>query len=237
MLTLDNLSEFQFLRFDTIKLEYNIGSHLIANKCEVFASQLQKLARLNGVNSICVLANINQQRRDHFIDHTQFLEHLRNRLLPICGCCRRYKFLIGFESDKDSVANIITSILQMPQIIDCPNVAFRLVIDKQYEQLPIETISNWLHRNGNGNTDDGGNEFANQNHQERVLEIEVANISSSNIVEMIDHLKKVLFQTLCWNFSEDSLEFLRRFKAGIRCDIASIKGAYLENLYCRCKRM
>ena len=191
MLTLNNLSEFPFVRFDDVKLDYNAGSHQIANKCEIFASQLQKLPRLNESNSISVWATVNQKRRDHFIDHTQLLEHLPNRLLPICGCCRRFKFLIGFESDKGAVANMFTSILQMQQIIDCSNVAFRLVIDCQYDKLPIETISNWLHRNGNGNTDNGGNGIANQDQRERVLEIQVANISNS--LEMWDHFEKVLF--------------------------------------------
>ena len=188
MLTLNNLAEFPFLRFDTIRLDYNAGSHQIANKCEIFASQLQKLSRLHEANSISVWASVRQKGHGYFIDHTQFLEHLRNQLLPIFGYCRRFEFRIGLRSDK---ANIITSILEMQQIIGCPNVAFRLPIynhNNQHEHLPIETISNWLHRNGN--TVNGGNEVANQSQQERVLEIEVENIS--DVVELWNHFKKVL---------------------------------------------
>ena len=190
MLTLNNLSEFPFVRFDDVKLDYNAGSHQIANKCEIFASQLQKLPRLNESNSISVWATVNQKRRDHFIDHTQLLEHLRNRLLPICGYCRRYEFCIGFGSNSDAVTNIITSILEMQQIIDCSNVGIRLGIDYQNEQLPVESISNWLQRNQH--TDNGGNEFTNQNQRERVLEIKVAYIL--NVAEMWNHFKKVLFR-------------------------------------------
>ena len=55
VLTLDDLTELSrpFLRFDEVELDYNSGSHLIANKCEIFASQLQKVPRLSEANSIC----------------------------------------------------------------------------------------------------------------------------------------------------------------------------------------
>ena len=191
--TPNDLVEFPFLRFDAIKLDYNIGFHLIANKCETFVNQLQKFPRLNEANSICVLANISQKRRGYFIDHTQLLEHLHNQLLSIFGYCRRFEFRIGLGSDNGNITNIIASILEMQQVDECSNVAIHLDDVKptyMYKyRLPIETISNWLHRNRN--TDNGGNEFANQNHQKRVLEIEVALIL--NVLEMVNHLKEVLF--------------------------------------------
>ena len=195
VLTLDDLAELSrpFLRFDEVELDYNSGSHLIANKCKIFASQLQNVPRLSEANSICVWATVNQNirmRRDrgHFLDHSQLLNHLRNELLPICGYCRRYKFLIDLQSDKDAVAKIIRTILRMKQIIDCPNVEF----GGNYEQLPIEAISNWLHRNQN--TDNGGNEFDNQDQQERILEIKAC--YSSDVKEMLNRFKKVLFNWL-----------------------------------------
>ena len=189
-LTFNSLTKFPFVRFDKVTLCYS-GRLSIANKCEIFASRLQK-TRLKEANSICVWATIDQMIRHHdFCDHTQLLEHLRNQILPICGYRHRYEFNIDLESDKFAVANIITSILEMQQVNECSNVGIRLVIPNQYEQLPIGTISNWLHRNRN--TDNGENKFANQNQRERVLEIEVANISNSNVVEMWNHLRKVFF--------------------------------------------
>ena len=159
VLTLDDLAELSrpFLRFDEVELDYNSGSHLIANKCEIFASQLQNVARLSEANSICVWATVNQNirmRRDrgHFLDHFQLLNHLRDVLLPICGYCRRYKFLIDLQSDKDAVANIIRAILRMKQIIDCPNVIIEFGGNSKH--FPLGCISNWLHRNQN--TDNGG---------------------------------------------------------------------------------
>ena len=193
MLAPNDLAEFPFVRFDAVELDYNKGSHLIANKCEIFASQLQKLPRLNESNSICVSANISEKRqRGYFIDHTQFLEHLHNKLLPVFGYCHQLGFRIGLGSNNDAVTTTIASILQMRQIIDCSNVAIHLAKPIQYDRLPIETISNWLHRNQNA--DNGRNEFANQNHKERVLEIEMVYVQ--NVLEMLNHLKKVLFNCL-----------------------------------------
>ena len=195
VLRLNNLFEFPFLRFDDVILYYNDDSHPIANKCEIFASQLQKLPRLNESNSISVWATVNQKRRDHFIDHTQLLEHLRNLLLPIFRNCRRYEFRISLGSDKDTVANIVTSILEVQQVNECSNVGIHLgeVRPFRYDyRLPVETISNWLHRSRNA--DNGENEFSNQKQRERVLEIEAVYIS--NVLEMLNHLKEVLFNCL-----------------------------------------
>ena len=194
MLTLDNLAEFPFVRFYAIELNYESGSDLIANKCEIFASQLRKFPRLNGSSHICVSANISrkrQKKRGDFRDHTQLLEHIRNKLLPIFGYRRWFKFRIGIGSNTDAFTNIITSILQIQQV--CSNVAIHLArpitMPIQNEQLPIGTIANWLHRNRKTDKDD--KEFANQNQRERVLEIEAENIS--NVLEMVNHLKEVLF--------------------------------------------
>ena len=149
-LTLDNLAEFPFVRCGGIYLDYSVGSHLIANKCEIFASQLQKFPALKKANSICVSANINQKRRDHFIDHTQFLEHLRNKLLPIFCYHRRFKFRIGIGSNTDAFTNIVSSILEIKQVNQSSNVGIhfvrRITMTNQYERLPIEAIANWLHR-------------------------------------------------------------------------------------------
>ena len=209
MLTLNNLAEFPFIRFDAVELNYDSGSHQIANKCEVFASQLQKFPRLNEANSVCVSANISQKQCGYFTDQSQLLEHLRNQLLPIIGSRCRCEFFIRFKRDRGvtnvftgAATNLITSILQMKQIINCSNVAFDVVIAAESEHLPVETISNWLHRNRN--TDNGVNEFSNQSQQERKLEIKVAYIS--NVLEMLNHLKEVLF---------NCLRFLMRSKAYI----------------------
>ena len=197
-LTVDNLAEFPFVRCGGIYLDYSVGSHLIANKCEIFASKLQKLPRLNGANHIYVSANISrkrQKKRGDFRDHTQLLEHLRNKLLPICGYRRRFVFHIG--SNSDAFTNIVSSILEIKQVNQSSNVGIhfvrRITMTNQYERLPIETIANWLHRNQNADND--GKEFANQNHQGSVLEIETRN-AISNDLEMLNHLKKVIFNCL-----------------------------------------
>ena len=201
MLTPNNLTEFPFVRFYSIELDYESGSQLIANKCEIFINQLQKLPQLNEANYICVRANISrkrQKKRGDFRDRTQLLEHLRNKLLLICGYRRWFKFRIGLGLNTDAFTNTIASILQIQQV--CSNVAIHLVrpstMHIHYEQLPIETISNWLHRNQN--TDYDGKEFVNQNHQGRVLEIATIFNAISNALEMLNHLKEVLFIVCDW---------------------------------------
>ena len=157
---------------------------------------MKESQKLDEANSICVSANIRHKRHGDFRNHTQFLEHLRNQLLPIFGYRRQFEFHIGLVYDNYAVTEVITSILQMQQANECSNVGISLVIHNQYEELPTRTISNWLHRNRNGNINDGGNEFANQSQHERVLEIDAGKFS--NVLEMCNHLKKVfaIFETL-----------------------------------------
>ena len=203
VLASNDLAKFPFVHFDAINLNYESGSHLIANKCEMFVSHLKKLQQVGNANSICVSANISQKqaqrhkRHGDFRNHKQLLKHLRNELLPICGYCRQFEFRIGLVYDNYAVTNVITSILQMQQVNECSNVYISLVIPNQYEelpvgvgageQLPVEAISKWLHRSQNTN---GGNEFVNQSQHERVFEIDVGKVS--NVMEMCSHLKKVI---------------------------------------------
>lgn len=193
-LTLNNLAEFPFVRFDDVRLNYFGGTDLIPNKCQTFTRQLQKLPRLNETNSICIWATVSEKRqRGYFIDHTQLLKHLRNKLLPICGYRQKFEYHIRLGSDDNPVENIITPILQMQQLIDCSNVAIDVMGAQpiRHGLSLIKTISSWMHRNQNTVKD--GKEFSNQ-AQERVLEVEVACISDA-ADPLWNHFKKVLFRT------------------------------------------
>ena len=117
-LTVNNLAEFPFVRYNKVRLNYESGSRLIVNTCAIFESQLQNLPRLNEANSFCNWAILNRNTRTlHSHDQTQFIEHLCNRLLPICGSYHRFEFHIGFagvEVKRPSIAvNIIESVLQI----------------------------------------------------------------------------------------------------------------------------
>lgn len=147
---------------------------------------MNKFPRLSDANSICFEGSIGQDRRDYFTDYLHLLEHFRDKLLPLCGGShRQFEFRISLESDIDAVTTVSESILILQPISDCSNVRIQFIISKQrnLQQLPVETISNWLHQNR-------GDKSATVN-QERLLEIEAARIS--NDVQMWDHLKNVIF--------------------------------------------
>ena len=120
---------------------------------------------------------IDQSEPSCFCDHSKVLEYLRNRLLPICDKSRGYEFCISFESDANTIRFVISSILQMDQIDRSSNVKIDIWADDR-TKLPIEEISNWLHRSCDG----GG-------QRERSLFIQLEEIKS--IVEVFVHLKEV----------------------------------------------
>ena len=133
-----------------------------------------------------ISAHIRHNDRSAFIDHSQLLECIRNRLLPICDSSRGFKFRICFFSDKNSVTDTIASLLQMPEILRCPNVEITIPVrhPREKKQLPVEAISNWLEiANARKNVD--------QNHKEKFLKIVFSGIQ--NAKEMLDHLAMVIF--------------------------------------------
>ena len=129
-------------------------------------------------------ASIVQDNPSRFYDHDQVLEYLRNRLLPICDKSREYEFCIGSDLDLDANTTrfIIASILKMEQVDRCSNVVIDFPIDvDDGTKLPIDEISNWLHRS----CDAGG-------LRERSLFIQLEKIESRSFyVEVFTHLKEV----------------------------------------------
>lgn len=142
-----------------------------------------------------IYMTIRQNDPENFENHSQLLDYLRNKLLPICASSRGYEFVIWFfNSDKDDngtgTADIISSVLQFPQIVSCSNVELNPCQLKS-TALPVEAISNWLHRNyldGHGL----------ENRRERCLQISVQNII--NGLEMCQNLKKVSIFSIFFNF-------------------------------------
>ena len=181
----------QFLRFVRVVLDYksSVYSNVlpIEKKCQSVVNYLQPL-KLNDT-LIHFIGFIHQTNRNNFISHSQLLDHLRNELLPICGSSRGYKFEI-FTLDEVSCKDLIAQILQMPPIVCCSNVEISIHGRINYPiQLPIEPISNWLHRNCEGRE---------EMPKERFLRI----ISSKQVCvqELCDHLKKVTILLTLNNF-------------------------------------
>ena len=158
-MSLLNAASFpSFIRFDGASIvlspsffdEEDEGEELwdrqpIAGKCQLLEDQLKLIKpALNG-SVMKIDANIDQDNPYCFDDHHELLKYLSDRFLPICDKSRGYEFWIGFESDANTTRFVISSILQMDQIDRCSNVKIDFLADDR-TKLPIEEISNWLHR-------------------------------------------------------------------------------------------
>ena len=182
----------KFLHFDEVLLAYDIGSQKITKKCRLFDECLRSIkAAVNDSNSICFACDISQDDPRQFYHQSALASYIQDNFLPICSSSRRYKFDIYFISDVDVNAgtNAIASILLMPQIIRCSNVAINLRwLLGQPTRLPIEAISNWLAKKSDNNS-----KIIDQKGQHRFLKIYSHTISNAS--EMCNHLKEVNFLT------------------------------------------
>ena len=178
-----------FIRFNEVKLFYNIGSMSIEKKCRSIGSYLQPLKdALKDSNSIRFYGVNDRNSQAYFSDHSKLLNHLSKQLLKICNSSREYNFSIYFRSEEEAGAedNVINSIIQMPQIYRCSHLRINLCCAPQPMLLPVEVISSWLNRS----IGDGVN-LIGCAPQEIFLRIYAARIQ--NVVEMCDHLAKVYF--------------------------------------------
>ena len=188
---LNELATFPlFLRFDNVKVSivYNLADQPIEERCKFIESQLLPIKfALYDSNMVEFIADIFQENRNHFSDHSKLLDYIRNRFLPICNSFRRYKFKIGFNSAANSGTDITASILQMDEIKHCLNVEIRL-FDGGQKRLPVEEISNWLEPFA------AGTKNTLQNQKERLLTIyHIGPFTIQNAREMLEHLAKVYF--------------------------------------------
>ena len=93
-----------------------------------------------------ISAIISQHDRNYFNNYSTLIDYLQNRLLSICDSARGYKFRIslGQDENENDVANVISSILQMPTIERCSNVDIVILCFWEVsKQLPAK-ITNWL---------------------------------------------------------------------------------------------
>ena len=181
-----------FLHFSNVYLWYDFGARLIEEKCELVELHLRPLIpALNDSKMILIRAAIRKHPKD-FSDYSTLLDHIRNRLLPICDSARCYKFDIVFPLDANTTtatANVISSVLQMQPIMRCSNVEIRfLYCGRQIQnQLPVEAILYWLETSNN----EAGMGISIKSRKEKLLQVQMWGIQNS--VEMIDHLKMVYF--------------------------------------------
>ena len=188
-------AESNYLNGEPIKLP-------IAEKClSLLANYLQPLKKaLNDSVLIHFFAAINGNDPNCFSNGSQLLSHVQNELVQICDSSRGYKFEIGyFCSEMNDSTNVIASILQMDPIVQSSHVEiiFHRLSNLNFltpqsdfqhhtRQLPIELISNWLHRKSKA---------INENSKGRFLQINLRYIQ--NAPELCDYLKEVIVKKFC----------------------------------------
>ena len=149
-----------------------------------------------------------EMRFDEIVQKDQF-EYLLQNLLPFFASCKHYKFWFGYNSGE--ACTFLASLLRLPSIDNASSfdVLFfhsgRDVATTQ--QLPIEAISNWLHKPAIGelSTDERANSRS-------LDEINLINTQIQNMLEIVEHLKKVLLCLSCPS------GVTRRPEANHRCD-------------------
>ena len=184
----------RFLRFKEVELfyAYTIGQKSIEEKCRSIENYLQPLKEaLKDANSILFDGIIDRDNHTHFSDHSKLLEYLSEQLLKICNSSRGYNFYIFFRAEEaEAEANVIKSIIQMPQICRCSTLRFDLwrVPQLQPMLLPVEAISSWLNRS----IGDGMN-FIGRTPTPKEIFLQIFVVSILNVVEMCDNLAEVCF--------------------------------------------
>ena len=174
----------QFIRFGQVHLLYGHPELPNYEMCQSVVNYLQPLkSALNDSNMIYFTGTINQDQdnQDCFTDHSKLLDHVQEGLMPICNSLRGYSFNILFCTNKNTGSKVAATILQMPAIVRCSTLEICLHYIQDPIQLPVEAISNWLHRKYDG---------TNENRKELFLKIGAYNIE--NIGDLYEHLKEVI---------------------------------------------
>ena len=183
----------QFIRFSDVILCYRSSLLAMDAKCKRFIKHLKPLKpALSDMNLLYFDAEINEKFVHDFSSCSNLLHHLRDELLPVCESSRAYKFTIRFQpwEWKANIATTIESILQIPQIGRCPNVALKIsscyISSYSNVQLPVEAIAQWLHQQSSGTK-----RICDPKKREKFLTIELDDVYIPNLLEISGHLTKV----------------------------------------------
>ena len=189
----------RFLRFNQVKMNYRFGSQLIVQKCDLFRVNLSSIkATLNDSNVIEFSCKIIKDQ-SQFQNHSTLIEHIR-LIVSICDSSRGYSFRFCPFTDHDAFGNAMSSILEIPAIVRSSSVYIGKLADISHPsghanantQLPVETISNWLHQESHA---------MEQKRRHRRLWLTTLDdiFQDAHLQEMCDFLKQVsfYFQTFC----------------------------------------
>ena len=195
-ISLDDLKASpEFLRFNEVYIPYSRDFQPISSdsrdmsiqeKCHFFAGLLPSIkGALNDSKEICFYGDINENDPSNFSNHSTLIDYIRDEFLPICDLSRRYKFKIDFSSDMDAATNVVSSILKMPQIVQCLDVEIWICTIDHPNKLPVDEIVQWL----NQKIDRIG--FFGRKNEEKFLKILSWKIQ--DVLGICEHLTEVLF--------------------------------------------
>ena len=197
-ISLDDLEALpEFLRFNEVYMPYShylqlrpisrdLRPRSIQEKCQFFAGLLPSIkGALNDSKEIRFYGRINENEPSNFSNHSTLIDYIRDEFLPICDSSRRYEFKIDFSSDMDATTNVVSSILKMPQIVQCLNVKIRICTIEHPNKLPVGEIVRWI----NQKIDRIG--FFGKKNEEKFLKIFSWQIQDE--LGICEHLTEVLF--------------------------------------------
>ena len=175
-----------FIRFHEVDLRYIFtGEGSIKENCLRLKNLLQSLKQyLEDSISVIYFGKIanDHDLPNYFTDHSQLIAYFRDDFLPILDSSRHYSFEIRFTSDKDAAASVIESLLQMPQIERCSNVAIGINYANP-TQLPVDSIFQFLNQKKCDQII--------RKTKEKFLKIRLGKIQ--NVSNLCDHFIKVNF--------------------------------------------
>ena len=164
-----------FLCLNQLCLNYADYSSPIETKCSVFMNTINSFRSfLSNAFILHFDARIVRRDETRFSSASQLIEHVKALTTCFSGI-NQYKFHINFWCDEEKDGFLIENLLNIPQIYRCSNVEISLFCALRATTLPVETISNWLHK-------DNG-------LKERVLCIHISDIQ--NAEDLYGRLKNV----------------------------------------------
>ena len=113
----------------------------------------------------------------------EFDSFIKEKLLPLFDCSGRYKF--SFKCNPKKISAFLASLLQLPSIAAGVGIEFDVMYFSETNNaasLPIEAISNWLHK-------PAAAESFKKIGEKRYFRFQFSNIG--NMSAMVEHLKKV----------------------------------------------
>ena len=173
-----------FVRFESVEV---VQHYMVQEQFELISPLLLQFKS-------AFVGSLLKMRFCHVVQKDQF-DYLLQNLLPFFDSCKHYKFSFYYNSGE--ACTFLASLLRLPSINNASS--FHIMFhhfdrDKATaQQLPIEAISNWLHKPAIGELS--------ANRSLDVINL-IRNIQIEDMLEIVEHLKKVILRIFTFIMSE-----------------------------------